>query len=93
MIFYLKLVVYILYKFRWVIFIGIISFVAIIFSVKEALDKEYQQYGYTGFSDNIKYDEWTDEVLPKDEISTYNNDNKYIAKSTGEKVYFLDIKK
>ena len=68
-------------------------FAVIIFSVKEDLDKEYQQYEYTGFSDNIKYDEWTDEVILKDEISTHNNDNKYIAKSTGEKVYFLDIKK
>ena len=83
---------YILYKLRWVIIIGIIILTIIVFSVKGDLDKEYQQYGYTGFSDNIKYDEWTDEVIPKDEISTYNNDNKYIIKSNGEKVYFVNIK-
>lgn len=40
-------------------------FVIIILSVKGDLDNEYQQYGYTGFSDNIKYDEWTDEIIPK----------------------------
>jgi len=83
---------YIVYKLRWIIFIGIIVLAIIVFSVKEDLDKEYQQYGYTGFSDNIKYDEWTDEVIPKDEIQTYNNDNKCITKSNGEKVYFSDIK-
>ena len=83
---------YILYKLRWIIFIGIIVLAIIVFSVKGDLDKEYQQYGYTGFSDNIKYDEWTDEVIPKDEIQTYNNDNKWITKSNGEKVYFLQIK-
>ena len=76
---------YILYKLRWIIFIGIIVLAIIVFSVKGDLDKEYQQYGYTGFSDNIKYDEWTDEVIPKDEIQTYNNDNKWITKSNGEK--------
>ena len=84
--------IYILYKLRWIIFIGIIILAIIIFSVKGDLDKEYQQYGYSGFSDNIKYDEWTDEIIPKDEIQTYNNDNKYITKSNGEKVYFSDIK-
>lgn len=85
--------IYILYKLRWVILIGIIVFGVIAFSVKGDLDKEYQQYGYTGFSDNIKYDEWTHEIIPKNEIETYNNDNKYITKSSGEKVYFADIKK
>lgn len=84
--------IYILYKLRWVILIGIIILAVIIFSVKGDLDKEYQQYGYTGFSDNIKYDAWTDEVIPKNEIETYNNDNKYITKSSSEKVYFADIK-
>lgn len=54
------------------------------------LDREYQQYGYTGFTDNIKYDEWTHKVIPKNEIGTYNNNNKYITKSNGEKVYFAN---
>lgn len=84
---------YILYKLRWVILIGIIIIAVVIFSVKGELDSEYQQYGYTGFSDDIKYDEWTDEVIPKNDIETYNNDNKYITKSNGEKVYFANIKK
>ena len=83
---------YIVYKLRWIILIGIIILAVIIFPVKGELDSEYQQYGYTGFNDNIKYDEWTDEIIPKDEIEIYNNDNKYITKSNGEKVYFADIK-
>ena len=84
--------VYIIYKLRWIILIAIIIIGIVIFSVKGELDQEYQQYGYTGFSDNIKYDEWTDEIIPKEEIETYNNDNKYIIKSNGEKVCFADIK-
>lgn len=82
----------IVYKLRWFILIGIIIFVSIIIIVKTNMDNEYQKYGYTGFSDNIKYDEWTNEIIPKNEIQTYNNDMKYITKSNGEKVYFADIK-
>ena len=84
---------YIIYKLRWVILIGVIIIGVVIFSVKGELDNEYQQYGYTGFSDKIHYDEFTDEVIPKGEIETYNNDNKYITKSNGEIIYFGDIKK
>ena len=69
---------YIIYILRWVILIGIIIIVVVIFSVKGELDNEYQQYGYTGFSDKIHYDEFTDEVIPKGEIENYNNDNKYV---------------
>ena len=47
---------------------------------------------YAVDADNIKYDEWTDEIIPKNKIETYNNDNKYITKSNGDKVYFADIK-
>ena len=61
---------YILYKLRWVILIGIIIFGVVIFFVNGDLDNEYQQYGYNGFSDNIKYDEWTDEIIPKNKIET-----------------------
>lgn len=84
---------YIIYKLRWIILIGVIIIVVVIFSVKGELDNEYQQYGYTGFSDKIQYDEFTDEVIPKGEIENYNNDNKYITKSNGEIIYFGDIKK
>ena len=83
---------YILYKFRWIILAGIILLVAIYFIVSPQVDKEYQQYGYTGLSDNIKYDEFTGEIIPKNEISTYDNSNKYIINSKGNKVTFGQIK-
>lgn len=84
--------IYLLYKFKWIIVIGIIFFLAVFFMTKPDLDKEYQEYGYFGWLDKIKYDEFTDEIIPKSEIETYNNDSKYIIKSNGEKVYFSQIK-
>ena len=54
---------YILYKLRWIILIGIIILGVVIFFVNGDLDNEYQQYGYMDFSDNIKYAEWTYETL------------------------------
>ena len=48
--------IFILYKLRWVILFGIIVLIAIFLIVSPQVDKEYQQYGYTGLSDNIKYD-------------------------------------
>lgn len=63
------------------------------FIVSPQVDKEYQQYGYTGLSDNIKYDTWTGEIIPKQEISTYNNDNKYITNAKGEQIRFSQMKK
>ena len=77
---------YILYTFRWFIFIGIIGIVILFFVISNDLDKEYQQYGYTGFSDNIQYDQWTGEIIPKSEIETYSSDNKYITNSKGEEI-------
>lgn len=84
--------VYVLYKCRWVIIIGIILLLVAGFKASKELDKKYQEYGYSGFEDDIEYDEFTDEIIPKAEIETYNNDNKYITKSNGEKVYFSQIK-
>lgn len=93
MIYYLKQVgAYILYKLRWVILIGIIFLIAIYFIVSPQVDKEYQQYGYTGITDNIKYDEFTGEIIPKDQITTYDNSNKYIINSKDEKITFAQIK-
>ena len=57
-----------------------------------SVDKEYQKYGYSGYSDNIQYDTWTNEIIPKQEIATYNNDEKYITNSKGEQIKFLQIK-
>lgn len=81
-----------LYKLRFIILAIVIILGVIIFNVQKDLDNEYRQYGYTGFFDNIKYDDWTKEVIPKDEISSYNNDNKFIVNSKGETVYFYQLK-
>lgn len=83
--------IYILYKLRWVILILIILFGVIFFAVKTDLDKEYREYGYTGFSDNIKYDEWTGETIRKEEISTYSSNNKFITNSKGEQITVAKI--
>ena len=73
--------IYILYKLRWVILVGIIVFGVIIFSVKGDLDKEYQQYGYTGFSDKIEYDEWTHEIIPKNGIFSLGSSPKFQSRN------------
>ena len=83
--------IFILYKLRWVILFGIIVLIAIFLIVSPQVDKEYQQYGYTGISDNIKYDEWTGEIIPKNQIATYDNSNKYIINSKGNKITFAQI--
>ncbi len=82
---------YIIYKLRWILIIVIVLFGVIFFAVNNDMDKEYQQYGYTGWSDNIKYDEWTDEIIPKAEINTYTSDSKYITNSKGEKITVAQI--
>ena len=80
------------YKLRFIILAIFIIVGVIIFNVQKDLDKEYIEYGYTGFFDNVKYDDWTKEVIPKSDISTYNNDNKFITNSKGQNVYFYQIK-
>ena len=82
-----------LYKFGGVILIGVILFGSILLIMNHDINKKYKEYGYSGMMDDIKYDEWTDEIIPKDQISTYNNDNKYITNSKGEKVTLKQIKK
>ena len=42
--------------------------------------------------DHIEYDSWTDEIIPKQEISTYSNDEKYITNSKGEEIKFSQMK-
>ncbi len=82
---------FLLYKLRWVILAGIIFLVAIYFIVSPQVDKEYQQYGYTGLSDNIKYDEFTGEIIPKEQIATYDNSDKFIINSKGNKITVAQI--
>lgn len=82
---------FLLCKLRWVILAGIIFFVAIYFIVSPQVDKEYQQYGYTGLSDNIKYDEFTGEIIPKEQIATYDNSDKFIINSKGNKITVAQI--
>lgn len=83
---------YILYKFRYVILIIIFAAIAVLIFVTPKMDKEYQNYGYTGYTDKIKYDQWTGEIIPKQEIETYNNDDKYITNSKGEQITFKQMK-
>ena len=51
----------------------------LIFKIEMDLYEENKKYGYYGFWDNVEYDTWTDEIIPKQEIDTYNNDDKYIT--------------
>lgn len=78
--------IFLLYKLRWVILIGIILMGVIIISLSKSMDKEYQEYGYSGFFDNIKYDEWTDEVIPKDKINSPTIKYKSITTPDGSNV-------
>lgn len=64
----------------------------LIFKIEMDLYEENKKYGYYGFWDNVEYDTWTDEIIPKQEIDTYNNDDKYITNSKGKKIYFKQIK-
>ena len=84
--------VFLIYKFRWLILIVIIFTAIMIWDITRDLNKEPIEKGYTGFFDNVKYDEWTGEIIPKDEIHSYNNDNKYILNKKSEKIYFYQIK-
>ena len=82
--------VWIIYKLRWLIVIGIIIFVILFFIIDHYMNKEYQQYGYTSWTENIKYDEWTGEIIPKAEINTHTSMSKYITNSKGNKEREID---
>lgn len=71
---------------------GTIIFGIIYFAVSSDLNKEYKKYGYSSYTDNIKYDTWTGEIIPKQEIYTFSNDNKYITNSKGEQIKFAQMK-
>lgn len=80
------------YKLRFLIITILIILGIVIFTTKKDMDNEYKKYGYTGFCDTIKYDDYTKEIIPKNEISTYNNDNKFITNKKGQTIYFYQIK-
>lgn len=83
---------YIVYELRGIIIVCLIAIGIFAFSESKRLDKKYQQYGYFGYMDNIQYDNWTGEIIPKYKIETYSNDDKYIVNLKGEKVSFKQIK-
>lgn len=83
---------FLIYHFRWIIIIGIILFVVLFFIINNDLNKEYQEYGYSSWSDNIKYDQWTGEIIPKNEIENYSSDKKFITNSKGEEISVARIK-
>ena len=72
--------------------LAIIAFIALLVGVYIVPNAKYKQYGYTGANDNIVYDEYTGEIVPKNEIETYDNSKKYIVNSKGEKVTIKEIK-
>lgn len=82
---------WIIYKLRWLIVTGIILFVVIFFIIDHDMNKEYQKYGYSSWTENIKYDEWTGEIIPKDEINTYTSNSKYITNSKGNIITVAQI--
>ncbi len=82
---------YIIYKLKWLIFIGVILFIVIFVVIDHNMNKEYQQYGYSSWTDNIKYDEFTGEIIPKDQIATYDNSDKFITNSKGNKITVTQI--
>lgn len=83
---------YIVYELRGIIVVCLIVIGIFAFSESKRLDKKYQQYGYSGHMDNIQYDNWTGEIIPKYKIETYSNDDKYIVNLKGEKVSFKQIR-
>jgi hypothetical protein len=71
---------------------AVIAFIALLIGVYIVPNAKYKQYGYDGANDNIVYDEYTGEIVPKNEIETYDNSKKYIVNSKGEKVTIKEIK-
>ena len=82
---------WIIYKLRWLIVIGIVLFIVIFVVINHDMNKEYQQYGYSSWTDNIKYDEWTGEIIPKAEINTHTSMSKYITNSKGNEITVAQI--
>ncbi|MCR5146393.1 MAG: hypothetical protein K6B70_03485 [Clostridia bacterium] len=72
--------------------VAILLFIALVVGIYIVSNNEYRKYGYTGADDNIVHDEYTGEIVPKDQIDTYDNSKKYIVNSKGEKVTIKEIK-
>lgn len=82
---------YIIYKLRWLIIIGIVMLVAMFFIIDNDMNEKYKKYGYSSWTEHIKYDEWTGEIVPKKDIENYISDNKYITNSKGIKITVAQI--
>lgn len=82
---------YIIYKLRWLIIIGIIILVSGFFIIDHNMNEKYQKYGYSSWNENIKYDEWTGEIIPKNEIEIHTSNNKYITNSKGNRITVFQI--
>lgn len=81
---------YIIYKLRWLIIIGIIMLVAMFFVIDNDMNEKYKKYGYSSWTE-LKYDEWTGEIVPKKDIENYTSNNKYITNSKGIKITVAQI--
>lgn len=76
----------IIYKFRWLLVLLIIVGAVMFFFISQDLNREPIENGYSGFFDNIKYDEWTNEIIPKDEIYSPTIKYKSIQTPDGSNV-------
>lgn len=80
-----------IYKFRWII-IGVIIVVAIFCLIAHHnLDKEYQNYGYSGYNDNVVYDEWTGNIVPKYMSDSHSDSDDFIINDKGNKITVAQI--
>lgn len=79
---------FLIYKFGGLILAGIVAFIFVCILVIPELDNKYKKYGYDGYTDKIQYDQWTGEIIPKNEIATWDSSEKYIINSKGEKITF-----
>lgn len=80
--------VWLIYKLRYVL-LAILLVIAVLITCVHLKNKSY---GYDGFWDPVKCDEWTGEIIRKDRIVGYNNDYKYIINEKGDKIYFSMLK-
>ena len=77
---------YLLYKFRWIILLAIL-----LICMNNDISKEYQEHGYSGMFDDVKYDEWTGEMIDKNKINSYKyiQPTKYFTNSKGDHILVL----
>lgn len=79
-----------IYKFFLIIIIILILLVIGYFKFAKPAEEKYESYGYGKF-ETAKIDPMTGEIIPKDKINIYNNDNKTIIDKKGQEVNFAYI--